>query len=84
MKRMSVMMFLAIFLLSCPLLASCDNNPKQAVSKVVFEPLPTPRLEEAQRLIYEQLKKEEVAAAEKTQKKPSKNGGKKTALASKK
>jgi len=68
----------AMFFLATVILVACGESPRQSAEKIYVPASPTPRLDEAMRLINEQLKKE---AAEETQKKAPKNGGKKTALA---
>lgn len=63
MRKISVtVMLLMAFIFLGLMVTSCSEDPRQAASRVVFDPLPTPRLEEAQRLIQEQLKKEAAEA----------------------
>jgi len=59
-KEVLSVMFLVALLLGLTVWLSVrdDNQHRQPTGKVVFQPLPTPRLQEAERMIYEQLKKE--------------------------
>lgn len=59
MKKMLFMMLFVILLLGLTIwLAARNDNQRQSVDSVVFQPLPTPKLEALQRQLYEEWKKE--------------------------
>ncbi len=65
MKRIILMMLFVMLLLGLTIwLAARNDNQRQSVGSVVFEPLPTPKLEALQRQLYKEWRKE-AAEAEK-------------------
>ncbi len=65
MKRILLLILVAMLFVGLTIwLAARNDNQRQSVGSVVFEPLPTPKLEALQRQLYKEWKKE-AAEAEK-------------------